>query len=177
MSFEQAREQISERVFTDKRKAEFQKYLDKLRGAGDHRVEEPGREEGVRAGLEAARRRPAHRTNGPRHGARAVVRHLDAIAARAGRARSARTQARRSVPAHHHPLEPLEGSQEEDRLAAVSRLLLRALRSGRRAADPQVHRRREHRVVRGQAGADSATTSSTASASSSAASCSSTRAR
>jgi peptidyl-prolyl cis-trans isomerase SurA len=31
MSLEQAREQISERVFTDKRKAEFQKYLQKLR--------------------------------------------------------------------------------------------------------------------------------------------------
>ena len=31
MAFEQAREQISERVFTDKRKAEFQKYLEKLR--------------------------------------------------------------------------------------------------------------------------------------------------
>src|SRR5262245_3261331 len=32
MTLEQAREQISERVFTDKRKAEFQKYLEKLRG-------------------------------------------------------------------------------------------------------------------------------------------------
>jgi len=31
MPFEQAREQISDRVFTDKRKGEFQKYLDKLR--------------------------------------------------------------------------------------------------------------------------------------------------
>ena len=31
LPFEQAREQISERVFTDKRKAEFQKYLEKLR--------------------------------------------------------------------------------------------------------------------------------------------------
>lgn len=31
LTFEQAREQISERVFTDKRKAEFQKYLQKLR--------------------------------------------------------------------------------------------------------------------------------------------------
>jgi peptidyl-prolyl cis-trans isomerase SurA len=31
MPFEQAREQISERVFTDKRKIEFDKYLDKLR--------------------------------------------------------------------------------------------------------------------------------------------------
>jgi peptidyl-prolyl cis-trans isomerase SurA len=32
MPFEQARELISERVFTDKRRAEYQKYLDKLRG-------------------------------------------------------------------------------------------------------------------------------------------------
>lgn len=32
MSFEQAREQIGDRVFTDKRKMEFQKYLEKLRG-------------------------------------------------------------------------------------------------------------------------------------------------
>ena len=31
LPFDQAREQISERVFTDKRKAEFQKYLEKLR--------------------------------------------------------------------------------------------------------------------------------------------------
>jgi len=31
LAFEQAREQISERVFTDKRKGEFQKYLNKLR--------------------------------------------------------------------------------------------------------------------------------------------------
>ena len=31
MSLDQAREQISERVFTDKRKAEFQKYLERLR--------------------------------------------------------------------------------------------------------------------------------------------------
>ena len=31
MPFEQAHEQIGERVFTDKRKVEYQKYLDKLR--------------------------------------------------------------------------------------------------------------------------------------------------
>ena len=31
LPLDQAREQISERVFTDKRKAEFQKYLQKLR--------------------------------------------------------------------------------------------------------------------------------------------------
>jgi peptidyl-prolyl cis-trans isomerase SurA len=32
LPFDQAREQISERVFTDKRKAEYMKYLDRLRG-------------------------------------------------------------------------------------------------------------------------------------------------
>ena len=32
MAFEQAREDISNRVFTDKRKQEFDKYLQKLRG-------------------------------------------------------------------------------------------------------------------------------------------------
>jgi hypothetical protein len=31
MPFEQAKEQIGERVFTDKRKAEYLKYLEKLR--------------------------------------------------------------------------------------------------------------------------------------------------
>ena len=31
MLLEQAREQISERVFTDKRRSEFQKYIEKLR--------------------------------------------------------------------------------------------------------------------------------------------------
>ena len=31
LPFDQARQQISERVFTDKRQAEFQKYLEKLR--------------------------------------------------------------------------------------------------------------------------------------------------
>ena len=66
---------------------------------------------------------------------------------------SSRSRSRRSC--RRSPLEPLEGSQEEDRLAAVSRLLLRALRSRRRAAGPEVHRRRQHRLVRGRAGADS----------------------
>ena len=44
-------------------------------------------------------------------------------------------------------VEPLEGSEEEDRLAAVPGLLLRSLRSRRHAADPEVRRRREHRLV------------------------------
>ena len=43
-------------------------------------------------------------------------------------------KAHRSLPADRHPLEPLEGPQEEDRLAAFSRLLFRALRSARTTA-------------------------------------------
>ena len=52
---------------------------------------------------------------------RLVVRALDALAPRAGGARAARTEADRSLPADGHEVEPLEGPQEEDRLAAVSR--------------------------------------------------------
>ncbi len=51
MPFEQAREQISERVVTDKRREEFQKLHHQAAGAGDHRVEKRGREEGVQEGL------------------------------------------------------------------------------------------------------------------------------
>ena len=40
----------------------------------------------------------------------------------------------RGVSADHPQVEPVERSQEKNRLAAVSRLLFRALRSGRRAA-------------------------------------------
>ena len=47
-----------------------------------------------------------------------LVRYLDALASRAGRARANRAQALRRVSSHHHTLEPLERSQEEDRLAA-----------------------------------------------------------
>ena len=138
---------------------EFEKYLEKLRGAGDHRVEERGREEGVRGRPGEQVEEPAPRSRrsveARLDSAAPVVRHLDPLAPRAGRPRAARAEAHRRVPADDHALEPLEGPQEEDRLAAVSRLLLRALRSRRRAAHPEVHRRREHRLVRGQAGADS----------------------
>ena len=48
--------------------------------------------------------------------------------AREGGPRPARRQGHRGLPAHHHPLEPLEGPQEAGRLAAVPRLLLRPLR-------------------------------------------------
>src|SRR5206468_4483208 len=85
----------------------------------------------------------------------AMVRRLDALAPRTRGPRAARTKAGRGVSADGRALEPVEGPQEEDRLAAFSRLLLRALQSERSAADTQVQRRRQHRLVRRQAVPDS----------------------
>ena len=132
MTLEQAREQISEHVFTDKRKAEFQKYLEKLRAQAIiewknedvKKAFEEGMKQQARGALALMDTRPAA----------PLVRDLDAVAPRAGRPRAARAQAHRRVSADDHALEPLEGPQEEDRLAAVSRLLLRALRPGGCAA-------------------------------------------
>ncbi len=45
--FEEARDEIGDRVADEKRRGEFEKYLEKLRGAGDHRVEERRDQEGV----------------------------------------------------------------------------------------------------------------------------------
>ncbi len=118
MTFEQAREQIGERVFTDKRRAEFQKYLEKLRAQAIIEWKNQDVKKAFEQGLKQ-QAAPARPSNGPRYGAGGVVRHLDAVAARAGGARSARAEAPRSLSPHHHALEPLEGSQEEDRLAAV----------------------------------------------------------
>ena len=65
-----------------------------------------------------------------------------------------RKQVRR-VSADDPAVEPLERPEEEDRLAAVPRLLFRPLRSGRHAGHPEVRGRREHRLVRGETGAHS----------------------
>ena len=68
MPFEQAREQISERVFTDKRKAEFQKYLQKLRAQAIIEWKNEDVKKAFEEGIEAAggRRR---RSDGSRAGA------------------------------------------------------------------------------------------------------------
>jgi hypothetical protein len=58
-----------------------------------------------------------------------------------------------TFPPDGHPLEPLEGSQEEDRLAAVSRLLLRAVRPAD-GCRSQVHRVVNISLVRRRARAD-----------------------
>ena len=102
---------------------------DELKKMYEKQVASRARAGGVRADANDARS-SSHR----------VVRHLDALAPRAGRARTARAEGLRGVSADDPAVEPLEGSQEEDRLAAVSRLLLRALRRARAAPDPQVHR-------------------------------------
>ena len=54
MTLEQAREQISERVFTDKRKAEFQKYLEKLRAQAIIEWKNPDVQKAFEQGLNRA---------------------------------------------------------------------------------------------------------------------------
>ena len=59
MPFEQAREQISERVFTDKRKAEWQKYLEKLRAQAIIEWKNPDVKKAVDAGVKVQATAPS----------------------------------------------------------------------------------------------------------------------
>src|SRR4029453_6715300 len=79
----------------------------------------------------------------------ALVRGLDAFAARANRARAARAEGCGSFPPDRHAMESLEGPQEENRLAALSRLLLPPLPTPRATPGFEVYGRREHHFVRG----------------------------
>jgi len=54
MAFEQARDQISERVFTDKRKVEFEKYLQKLRAQAIIEWKNPDVQKAFEQGLNRA---------------------------------------------------------------------------------------------------------------------------
>ena len=47
-AFDQAKDRISDLVFADKRKDEYEKYLEQLARAGHHRLEERGHQEGLR---------------------------------------------------------------------------------------------------------------------------------
>ena len=139
-TMDEARAEIADNVAQQKQRGQMRQYLQHLRSAGDHRLEERRSEEGVRGRRQAAEPTAAHRAMTPEWFAIWTrSRHEKAGA------RSARAEARRSLPADDHQVEPLEGPQEADRLAAVSRLLLRALRRHRAAADPEVRRRRHHR--------------------------------
>ena len=88
---------ISNRVFTDKRNEEFEKYLAEAARAGDHRVEERRVKKAYDAGLAAGEQR-RQSTAVPRS-SEPVTRappqwfaDLDALAPRAGRPRAARTK-------------------------------------------------------------------------------------
>jgi parvulin-like peptidyl-prolyl isomerase len=59
MPFEQAREQISERVFTDKRKAEWQKYLEKLRAQAIIEWKNPDVKKAFEAGVKVQATAPS----------------------------------------------------------------------------------------------------------------------
>ena len=72
----------------------------------------------------------------------ALVCGMDPQPPRARRVRPAGRARHRCVPADHAALEPLEGSEEEDRVAALPRLLLRPVRSGMPLGGAEMHRRR-----------------------------------
>ncbi len=59
MPFEQAREQISERVFTDKRKAEWQKYLERLRAQAIIEWKNPDVKRAFEAGIKVQATAPS----------------------------------------------------------------------------------------------------------------------
>lgn len=59
MPFDQAREQISERVFTDKRKVEWQKYLEKLRAQAIIEWKNPDVKKAFEAGVKAQATAPS----------------------------------------------------------------------------------------------------------------------
>ena len=99
MTFEQAREQISDHVSAGKRQQEFLKLLEKLRAEGDHRVQERGHQEGVRTGARAAKTsgphepvlpdtRPSTRLRAPIPGARSPDRRARRSGSRSGRGRA-----------------------------------------------------------------------------------------
>ena len=126
---------------------------------GDHRVEERGAEEGLRAAdcarEERGRHALEHRYSGLDRSAggdrgRSLVRRLDAVPPRAGRPGAAfPSRGLPGLPADDLAVEPLEGSQEAGRLAAVSRLLLRsASTAAERLPILKCTGRRQHRLVR-----------------------------
>ena len=127
-SFDDARGDISNKVAAEKSAGERMKYLERLRSQATITWHNDELKKAYEQAL-AERRKVGVPQPDPMDRDDQLVCALDALAPRAGRARAARAEANRGVPADDYPVEPLEGSQEEDRLAALSRLLLRALRS------------------------------------------------
>ena len=184
MPFEQAREQISERVFTDKRQGGVREVSREAAGAGDHRVEERGRQEGLRTGPEAA---------GGAAGALTGFVDPDIpdpespnrSGSPSGRGRgTSRSSASSSSASSIDAFLPTitRWSRWKDRKKKIDWPLFPGYCFARfdpadTLPDPEVHRRRQHRVVRGQAGADSRLRARQHPRCSSAASCSTIRAR
>ena len=161
MPFDQAREQISDRVLTDKRKAEFAKYLEKLRAQAiiEWKNEDIKKayEEGLKQQAAAAsatnaggaiptdRSRPT-RAGSPSGRARATSRS------------SASSSSGRTIDAFLPTI--TRWSRWKDRKKKIDWPLFPGYCFARfdpedALPDSEMHRRRQHRVVRRQAGADS----------------------
>ncbi len=146
-------------------RTEMRKFIERVRAPGDHRVEERGAAQGLRTAGRSDEHGQTRARGSPSATSRTDIRSMSASPAwyaiwtRSRHEQVVReqleTEGLRSLSADDRALEPLEGPQEEDRLAALSRLLLRALRRRRAAAHPEVHRRRQHRLVRRRNRADS----------------------
>ena len=140
-TLEEARPDVSRRVAEGKYRGEMHEVSRTASGAGQDRLQERRVEEGLRESACGSARSPGARdiaeilvsyprwtisyrqlrtASTPSDAAPAVVRHLDTVASRTGGSRAARTETDRGVSADDHEVEPLEGSEEEDRLAAVS---------------------------------------------------------
>ena len=179
MPFEQAREQISERVFTDKRKDEFEKYLQKLRAQAIIEWKNAEVKKAYDEGAEAADGRDG-RTRSRVATCEPDARRGDvrlAIRTRALSTIESRPRQWFAVWTRSRHEQVVREQLERKRIDAFLPTITRWSRWKDRkkkidwplfpgycfarfdprghAADPEVHGRRQHRLVRGQARADS----------------------
>ena len=153
-SFDSVRDLVADRVYQQRASSEMRKFLDRVR----RQAIIVWKNEELRKAYRAVPSPTWTRTlQADPSTPTPVVRDLDPLPARTGRPRANARQGLRGLPADDRPLEPVEGSEEEGRLAALSGLLLRAVRPEGTAADPDVRRRRQHRLVQRRDCADSGT--------------------
>ena len=132
-TLDEARAEVSEKLAETRRQSQLEQYLTTPARAGDHRLEERRDQESVRGRRQAAASRRIVMGHAdvltPEASAAGFewLRDLDAFASRKAGAGSARAETRRRLSSDDYEMEPLERSQEEDRLAALSGLCLRAL--------------------------------------------------
>ena len=147
--FDSVRDLVAENVYDARQQAGGAQVPRPAAQPGDHRVEERRAEEGVRPGDRPGASRQLRAVDGPPRGMNDA---WYAIWTRSRHEQRVREQLERKGYEAFLPTVPKwsrwKDRKQEDRLAAVSGILLRALRRRRQPADPEMHRGREHRLVR-----------------------------